>query len=229
MDRLADQRVVHLHVPVRDRFHRRDEQPVGAGASEDNKSSGVTSRRLANKALTIVDYSQGTVAEADLSSWNSTGFTLNWTTNTASTGHVVHYLAIGGYEVSAKVTVAADVSEGGTVLVLGRLLADISRNLPAKPVDIATFLGKKQPELFCTRSAEGAATVPGGYRGVVCRATAMPPIGLGATPRGMSDSPAAESARPPRPFEDRCAGSRSRTGPSTRARPPPDRGRSLQA
>ena len=75
----------------------------GAGASEDNKSSGVTSRRLANKALTIVDYSQGTVAEADLSSWNSTGFTLNWTTNTASTGYVVHYLAIGGYEVSAKV------------------------------------------------------------------------------------------------------------------------------
>jgi DNA polymerase III subunit beta len=42
------------------------------------------------------------------------------------------------YEVSAKVTVAADVSEGGTVLVLGRLLADISRNLPAKPIDVAT-------------------------------------------------------------------------------------------
>src|SRR2546427_9996471 len=74
-----------------------------AGSSEDNKSSSVTSRRLATKALTIVDYSQGTVAEADLSSWNSTGFTLNWTTNTASTGYVVHYLAIGGYEGSAKV------------------------------------------------------------------------------------------------------------------------------
>jgi DNA polymerase-3 subunit beta len=42
------------------------------------------------------------------------------------------------YEVSAKVTVPADVSEGGTVLVLGRLLADISRNLPGKPVDVAT-------------------------------------------------------------------------------------------
>jgi DNA polymerase-3 subunit beta len=42
------------------------------------------------------------------------------------------------YEVSAKITVPADVSEGGTVLVLGRLLADISRNLPAKPVDVAT-------------------------------------------------------------------------------------------
>ncbi len=42
------------------------------------------------------------------------------------------------YEVSAKVTVAADVSESGTVLVLGRLLADISRNLPAKPIDVST-------------------------------------------------------------------------------------------
>jgi DNA polymerase-3 subunit beta len=42
------------------------------------------------------------------------------------------------YEVSAKITVPADVAEGGTVLVLGRLLADISRNLPAKPVDVAT-------------------------------------------------------------------------------------------
>lgn len=40
------------------------------------------------------------------------------------------------YEVSAKITVPADVEEGGTVLVLGRLLADISRNLPDKPIDI---------------------------------------------------------------------------------------------
>lgn len=42
------------------------------------------------------------------------------------------------YEVSAKVTVPADVSESGEVLVLGRLLADISRNLPGKPIDVAT-------------------------------------------------------------------------------------------
>ncbi len=42
------------------------------------------------------------------------------------------------YEVSAKVTVPADVAEAGTVLVLGRLLADISRNLPNRPIDVAT-------------------------------------------------------------------------------------------
>lgn len=42
------------------------------------------------------------------------------------------------YEVSATVTVEADVAEGGQVLVLGRLLADIARNLPAKPVEVST-------------------------------------------------------------------------------------------
>ena len=48
------------------------------------------------------------------------------------------------YEVSARITVAADVEEAGTVLVLGRLLADISRNLPAKPVDVVTEGSKVQ-------------------------------------------------------------------------------------
>ncbi|WP_353507844.1 DNA polymerase III subunit beta [Intrasporangium sp.] len=42
------------------------------------------------------------------------------------------------YEVSARITVPADVAEAGQVLVLGRLLADISRNLPARPVDVST-------------------------------------------------------------------------------------------
>jgi DNA polymerase-3 subunit beta len=48
------------------------------------------------------------------------------------------------YEVSARVTVAADVAEAGTVLVLGRLLADISRNLPARPIDVSTEGSKVQ-------------------------------------------------------------------------------------
>src|SRR5436190_23850405 len=42
------------------------------------------------------------------------------------------------YEVSTRVTVDADVLEGGRVLVSGRLLADISRSLPARPVEIAS-------------------------------------------------------------------------------------------
>ncbi len=42
------------------------------------------------------------------------------------------------YEMSAKVTVPAEVDEPGTALVLGRLLSDICRNLPARPVEVAT-------------------------------------------------------------------------------------------
>jgi DNA polymerase-3 subunit beta len=55
------------------------------------------------------------------------------------------------YEVSAKITVAAEVAEPGTVLVLGRLLADISRNLPARPIDVATEGTKVQVTCGSTR------------------------------------------------------------------------------
>lgn len=42
------------------------------------------------------------------------------------------------YEVSARVEIPAEVNDPGTVLVSGRLLADISRSLPPKPVDVIT-------------------------------------------------------------------------------------------
>ncbi|CAN3981867.1 MULTISPECIES: DNA polymerase III subunit beta [Streptomycetaceae] len=49
-------------------------------------------------------------------------------------------LALSGfdYEVSARVGLEADIEEAGTVLVSGRLLNDISRNLPNRPVEIST-------------------------------------------------------------------------------------------
>jgi len=42
------------------------------------------------------------------------------------------------YEVSAQATIPVTADEPGTVLVSGRLLAEIVRSLPAKPVDLAT-------------------------------------------------------------------------------------------
>lgn len=45
-------------------------------------------------------------------------------------------LATFDYEVSARSEVAAEVEEPGAVLVSGRLLAEISRALPGKPVDV---------------------------------------------------------------------------------------------
>lgn len=40
------------------------------------------------------------------------------------------------YEVSAQVQLAAEIASPGSVLVSGRLLSDITRALPAKPVDV---------------------------------------------------------------------------------------------
>ncbi len=40
------------------------------------------------------------------------------------------------YEVSARIQVDAEVAEGGTVLVPGRLLAEITRSLPPRPVEV---------------------------------------------------------------------------------------------
>src|SRR5690606_31352602 len=42
------------------------------------------------------------------------------------------------YEVSTQAVVDVDVEEPGTVLVTGKLLAEITRNLPAQPVEIST-------------------------------------------------------------------------------------------
>jgi DNA polymerase-3 subunit beta len=49
-----------------------------------------------------------------------------------------HGLSVSGfdYEVSSQISVDATVGEPGTVLVPGRLLADIARSLPAQPVDL---------------------------------------------------------------------------------------------
>ncbi|CAM2908678.1 DNA polymerase III subunit beta [Skermania piniformis] len=49
-------------------------------------------------------------------------------------------LSVSGfdYEVSAQVRVPAEVGGQGTVLVSGRLLAEITKSLPAKPVDVGT-------------------------------------------------------------------------------------------
>jgi DNA polymerase-3 subunit beta len=48
-------------------------------------------------------------------------------------------LVISGYdyEVSAEVRVAAEIASPGSVLVSGRLLSDITRSLPPKPVDVS--------------------------------------------------------------------------------------------
>jgi hypothetical protein len=73
-----------------------------ATSSQDVVGTSNASTRMANKVLTLVRWGEVLVAEADLSSWNDTTFTLNWTTNDANS-YVIHFVAIGGSDVSAKV------------------------------------------------------------------------------------------------------------------------------
>ncbi|MCG2623622.1 DNA polymerase III subunit beta [Arthrobacter sp. I2-34] len=62
------------------------------------------------------------------------------------------------YEISARLQIAADVSEEGTILVSGRLLADICRSLPSAPVEIGTDGSKVT--LTCRSSRFNLATMP---------------------------------------------------------------------
>jgi DNA polymerase-3 subunit beta len=62
------------------------------------------------------------------------------------------------YETSARATLPADVSEEGRALVSGRLLADICRSLPAKPVEM-TIDGAKV-SLTCGSARFSLQTMP---------------------------------------------------------------------
>jgi DNA polymerase III subunit beta len=62
------------------------------------------------------------------------------------------------YEVSARVEVPSEVADPGTVLVSGRLLADISRSLPGKPVDVST--DGSRVSLTCGSSRFTLLTMP---------------------------------------------------------------------
>lgn len=62
------------------------------------------------------------------------------------------------YETSARVTTEARVSDEGEALVSGKLLADICRSLPAKPVEISTE--GNQLQLVCGSARFTLQTMP---------------------------------------------------------------------
>ena len=62
------------------------------------------------------------------------------------------------YETSAQVTIKADVENPGVVLVSGKLLADITRSLPAKPVTLSS--SDTEMELVCGSARFALQTLP---------------------------------------------------------------------
>jgi DNA polymerase III subunit beta len=61
------------------------------------------------------------------------------------------------YEVSARISIDADVSEAGTALVPGRLLAEITRSLPGHPVEVDD---KDDVTLTCGPASFSLVTLP---------------------------------------------------------------------
>jgi len=62
------------------------------------------------------------------------------------------------YETSARATLGAEVSDEGTALVSGRLLADICRSLPAKPVEMV--IDGARVSLTCGSARFSLQTMP---------------------------------------------------------------------
>jgi DNA polymerase-3 subunit beta len=62
------------------------------------------------------------------------------------------------YETSARATLSAEVSDEGKALVSGRLLADIVRSLPAKPVELT--LDGTRASLICGSARFSLQTMP---------------------------------------------------------------------
>ncbi len=73
-------------------------------------------------------------------------------------GHEGLVLSTFDYETSARATLTAEVSDEGQALVSGRLLADICRSLPAKPVDVS--LDGSRVSLTCGSARFSLQTMP---------------------------------------------------------------------
>jgi DNA polymerase III subunit beta len=78
------------------------------------------------------------------------------------------------YEVSARATVEADVIEPGTALVPGRLLAEITKSLPAQPVEFAD--DGEVVNLSCGRAEFGLVCLP--VRDYPALPKSPPPVGV---------------------------------------------------
>ncbi len=88
-----------------------------AGFEADTAGNG--GRRLTQKAILLLNAAGTVVSEASLSSFDSDGFTLSWTTNSTSETQVIHYLALGGTDVQAKVISISAAATTGNFATTG--------------------------------------------------------------------------------------------------------------
>lgn len=87
-------------------------------ASRASVTPSQTSRRYANKLLTIVKWDDTVAAECDFTSWSASNFVVNWTTADSS-AEIVTFVVIGHSAVSAKVKEWTLSTSAGTQAVTG--------------------------------------------------------------------------------------------------------------
>jgi hypothetical protein len=88
-------------------------------SSQQGVATSNTSRRGALKALTVVQYGEVTLAEAELVSFDADGYTVNWTTNTGGS-QLIHFLCLGGTDLEgAKVLTYTSPIVTGNFTVTG--------------------------------------------------------------------------------------------------------------
>lgn len=100
--------------------------PTNSFSTSDNSSDATTAtdsaRRFTNKCISATHFVAGTtVWEADLTSMDADGFTINWTTNSTTFVDIpINYFAIGGSDiVGAKVVPWALPTAAGNISVAG--------------------------------------------------------------------------------------------------------------
>ena len=75
-----------------------------------------TSRRMAIRPVSAVQWNETLVAEADLASWDATTFALDWSTSDG-TPMIIHFVAIGGTAVRARLVAWQSPTVAGAVPV----------------------------------------------------------------------------------------------------------------
>lgn len=90
-------------------------------ASLNGATPSDTSRRMAAKAVTMVEVDGATLLmEANLTSFDIDGFTLNWTTVGLGTARIINYIALGGDDlINAKVMLWNEPTAAGDKTVTG--------------------------------------------------------------------------------------------------------------
>jgi hypothetical protein len=116
-----------------------------AATSQDAVTTTVTDSRHVLAAITLLNLGGALLAEADLTSFDADGFTLNWTTASSTTG-ILHYLALGGDDLTNTFMSQWEIpTSAGNKVVTGvgfkpDCVLHVTRHSPNPPPDTSAWI-----------------------------------------------------------------------------------------